>query len=282
MGGSLPKFLVCSSFFIESLSKNIFEVTRSGAQKIDDFWLIFKYPSEISTNLEKSCFLRRRFFRKIEEIKGHFCTLPPFFFHQNRTNTSQRTSGSHVTWIYVLLFILTRARYQLLMFTVLLSIGGRCRSIDRDFYGPIGVTKANGTVVGFVPRFKTNIFKIVAFQAFALTVFARESDESVLRSILAVLRSENSAEEKVSDHWMDSETENIIYMSDTLPNWQNYRHGCGAKYQKEKAESTCCTFHSCHAVGFPGRNCQSCFWKCSDEKCIVGKHAQKNYYGRRN
>merc|ERR1740124_1553992 len=34
---------------------------------------------------------------------------------------------------------------------------------------------------------------------------------------------------------MDSETENIIYMSDTLPNWQNYRHGCGAKYQVEQA-----------------------------------------------
>jgi len=120
--------------------------------------------------------------------------------------------------------------------------------------------------------------KLFIFLAFALTVFARESDESVLRSILAVLRSENSAEEQVSDHWMDSETENIIYMSDALPNWQNYRSGCGAKYQKEKAESTCCTFHSCRAVGFPGRDCQSCFWKCSDEKCIVGKHAQKNYY----
>ena len=63
------------SFFIESLSKNIFEV---GGPKNRRFWAYFqKLVSEISTSSEKVCFLILRFFRKIEEMGGYFwgCAL---------------------------------------------------------------------------------------------------------------------------------------------------------------------------------------------------------------
>ena len=74
-------------------------------------------------------------------------------------------------------------------------VRGRYRPIDQDFHGPIGVTKTNGTGVGFEPRFETNIFKIVVFQVFALTVFAKES---LLSSILAEIFEEGLAEQQVS------------------------------------------------------------------------------------
>ena len=78
-GGSRPKFLVCPSFFIESLSKKNFEV---GDPKNRRFWAFFqKSMSEISANWEKTCFSCCRFFRKIEEMGGYFwgCALKSFF-----------------------------------------------------------------------------------------------------------------------------------------------------------------------------------------------------------
>ena len=86
-GGSRPNFLVCRSFFIESLSKNIFEV---GDPKNRRFWAFFqKSMSEISANWEKTCFLCCRFFRKIEEMGGLFCGCAPKIFSQNCTNIAR-------------------------------------------------------------------------------------------------------------------------------------------------------------------------------------------------
>ena len=80
-GGSRPKCLVCRSFFIESLSKNIFEV---GDPKNRRFWAFFqKSMSEISANWEKTCFSCCRFFRKIEEIGVYFGVRPNLFFTKN-------------------------------------------------------------------------------------------------------------------------------------------------------------------------------------------------------
>ena len=65
-GGYRLKFFVCLSFFIESLSKIIFEV---GDPKNRRFWAFFqKSMSEISVRGEKTCSLCCRFFRKIEEM----------------------------------------------------------------------------------------------------------------------------------------------------------------------------------------------------------------------
>ena len=86
-GGSRPKFLVCPSFFIESLSKKIFEV---GDPKNRRFWAFFqKSMSEISANSEKTCFSCCRFFQKIEEMGLHFGGCALKFFSQKLINIAQ-------------------------------------------------------------------------------------------------------------------------------------------------------------------------------------------------
>ena len=85
--GSRPKFLVCPSFFIESLSKKIFEV---GVPKNRRFWAFFqKSMSEISANSEKTCFSCCRFFRKIEEMEVYFGGCALIFFLQKLTNIAR-------------------------------------------------------------------------------------------------------------------------------------------------------------------------------------------------
>ena len=86
-GGSRPKFFLCGSFFIESLSKKIFRV---GDPKNRRFWGFFqKSMSEISANWEKTCFLCCRFFRKVEEMGGYFGGCALKFFPQNCTNIAR-------------------------------------------------------------------------------------------------------------------------------------------------------------------------------------------------
>ena len=79
-------------FFIESLSKNI---SRSGTPKIDDFGPFFKSMVEIYVKWEKACFLRPRFFRKIEEMGGFFGGCAPKTVPQVCTNVEsfQRKNG---------------------------------------------------------------------------------------------------------------------------------------------------------------------------------------------
>ena len=50
--------------------------SRSGAPKIDDFGPFQESMVEISVKCEKTCFLRPRFFRKIEEMGGYFWGAP--------------------------------------------------------------------------------------------------------------------------------------------------------------------------------------------------------------
>ena len=79
MGRVPTKIFGVSEFFIESLSKKIFEV---GDPKNRRFWAFFqKSMSEISANSEKTCFSCCQFFRKIEEMKVYFrgCALIFFF-----------------------------------------------------------------------------------------------------------------------------------------------------------------------------------------------------------
>ena len=86
-GGSRPQFLVCPSFFIESLSRKIFEV---GDPKNRRFWAFFqKSMSEISANWEKTCFLCCRFFRKIEEMRVYFGGCALIFFSKIWTNVQR-------------------------------------------------------------------------------------------------------------------------------------------------------------------------------------------------
>ena len=86
-GGSRPKFLVCRSFFIESLSKKIFEV---GDPKNRRFWAFFQNSmSEISANSEKTCFSCCRFFRNIEEMGAYFGRCAPKLFSQKRVNIAR-------------------------------------------------------------------------------------------------------------------------------------------------------------------------------------------------
>ena len=134
-----------------------------------------------------------------------------------------------------------------------------CRSIDQDFQGPIGVTEANGTCVGFVRRFKTNIFKFVAFQVFAVTVFARASDEKVLRSILKVLRSEISAEEQVSG----------------VEKYANWITTCRPSDYENSAP--CCKYTQCQTMSW-NQKCKACYWECADTKCIKAKSYPRSIY----
>ena len=86
-GGSRPKFLVCPSFIIESLSKTIFEV---GDPKNRRFWAFFqKSMSEFSANSENTCFSCCRFFRKIEEMGVYFGGCAPKFFSQTLVNIAR-------------------------------------------------------------------------------------------------------------------------------------------------------------------------------------------------
>ena len=85
-GGPRPNFLVNRCFFIESLSKNNFEVR---GPKYRRFWAYFqKLMSEISTSSEKVCFLRPRFFRKIEEMGSYFWGCAPNYFLQKLMNVA--------------------------------------------------------------------------------------------------------------------------------------------------------------------------------------------------
>jgi len=118
-----------------------------------------------------------------------------------------------------------------------------------------------------IRRFKTNIFKIVAFQVFAVTVFARVSDEAVLRSILAVLKSEISAEEQVG-----------------AEKYENWITTCRPS---DFENSPGCTFKDCmHPISW-NLKCKSCYWTCKDTKNIAAEnyprsiHAANSYYGRR-
>ena len=86
-GGSQPKFLMCRSFFIESLSKKNFAV---GDPKNRRFWAFFqKSMSEISAKWEKTCFSCCRFFRKIEEMGVYFGGCALMFFSQKLINIAR-------------------------------------------------------------------------------------------------------------------------------------------------------------------------------------------------
>ena len=86
-GGSRPKFFLCGSFFIESLSKKSFRV---GDPKNRRFWVFFqKSMSEISVSGEKTCFLSCRFFWKIEEMGGYFWGCALIFFSQKLINVAR-------------------------------------------------------------------------------------------------------------------------------------------------------------------------------------------------
>ena len=84
MGRSPAEMFFYGSFFIESLSKKIFEV---GDPKNRRFWAFFqKSMSEISANSEKTCFSCCRFFRKIEEMGVYFGGCALIFFSQKLIN----------------------------------------------------------------------------------------------------------------------------------------------------------------------------------------------------
>ena len=69
-----------SKFFIEILWKNIFEV---GDPQNRRFWGFFqKSILEISAKWEKRCFMRSRFFWKIEEMGVIFGGAPQNVFHK--------------------------------------------------------------------------------------------------------------------------------------------------------------------------------------------------------
>ena len=87
MGRVPTKIFGVSEFFIESLSKIIFEV---GDPKNRRFWAFFqKWMFEIPANWEKTCFLCCRFFRKIEEMGVYFGGCALIFFSQKLTNIAR-------------------------------------------------------------------------------------------------------------------------------------------------------------------------------------------------
>ena len=78
--------------------------SRSGTPKIDDFGPFQESMVEISVKCEKTCFLRPRFFRKIEEMGGYFWGCALKFFSQLWTNVEsfqKKSLGSVAnSWTY--------------------------------------------------------------------------------------------------------------------------------------------------------------------------------------
>ena len=60
----------CVRAFTSKVCQNNF--SRPGAHKIDEFGLFQESMIEISVKWEKACFLRPRFFQKIEEMGVYF------------------------------------------------------------------------------------------------------------------------------------------------------------------------------------------------------------------
>ena len=74
----------CVRAFRSKVCQNNFSM--SGTPKIDDFGPFQESMVEISVKWEKTCFLRPRFFRKIEEMGGCFWGCALKFFSQLCTN----------------------------------------------------------------------------------------------------------------------------------------------------------------------------------------------------
>jgi len=123
------------------------------------------------------------------------------------------------------------------------------------------------------------MMKLFIFLVFAVTVFARASDEKVLRSILKVLRSEISAEEQVSG------VRKIDLKLKSGEKYANWITTCRPSDYPDSAP--CCKYTQCQTMSW-NEKCKACYWECKDTKCIKAKsypksiYASNSYYGRRN
>ena len=134
-----------SEFFYRKFVKKVFEV---GGPKNRLFWAYFqKLMSEISTGLEKVCFLRPRFYRKIEEMGSYFLGCAPNYFLQKLMNVAhflcktRKVVGPYFSLIFltqngrtVLLTIFLRAKKWLFRAKILSVPDPKTTCISDSFF----------------------------------------------------------------------------------------------------------------------------------------------------